>query len=50
MERRYTALAEDQGRLAAEKEKLAAEKGQLAEVVDEVNSSINVTPLPVQTD
>jgi hypothetical protein len=34
MERRYTALAEDQGRLAADKEKLAAEKGQLEQVGD----------------
>lgn len=33
MERRYTALAEDQGKLAAEKEKLLAENGKLVQVM-----------------
>ena len=33
MERRYTALAEQQGTLAAEKEKLSSEKQALMEVI-----------------
>ena len=33
MERRYTALAEQQGALAAEKEKLSSEKQALMEVI-----------------
>lgn len=32
MERRYTALAQDQGKLAAEKEKLLAENAELVQV------------------
>ena len=32
MERRYTALAEEQGQLAADKEKLSSEKQALMEV------------------
>lgn len=38
MERRYTALAEEQGKVAAEREKLLAENAKLVEVLYELST------------
>ena len=43
MERRYTALADQQGRLAAEKEKLSSEKQALIEVTTSLNAANSCT-------